>query len=56
VDADILALGYQTLARLKQAQGDTAGARQVLKEFEHLARQYHYLYLFTGLWPDSCIT
>jgi LuxR family transcriptional regulator, maltose regulon positive regulatory protein len=42
LDADILSLGYQSAARLKQAMGDTEGAIQILREFEQIARQNHF--------------
>jgi LuxR family maltose regulon positive regulatory protein len=38
-DADLIAMCYMALARLKQAQGDTVGAFKTLDEFTHLARQ-----------------
>jgi LuxR family maltose regulon positive regulatory protein len=37
VDADLVTLGYLTLARLKQARGDSQGALVVLHEFTRLA-------------------
>jgi LuxR family maltose regulon positive regulatory protein len=38
-DADLVALCYMALARLKQARGDHAGAIETLDEFARLARQ-----------------
>ena len=40
-DGDALMHGYQALARLKQARGDTQGAKATLDEFTQLAQQYH---------------
>jgi LuxR family transcriptional regulator, maltose regulon positive regulatory protein len=39
VDADVVALGHQALARLRLARGDGVGARATLESFAQLARQ-----------------
>jgi LuxR family transcriptional regulator, maltose regulon positive regulatory protein len=40
-DGEATMRGYQSLARLKQARGDTRGAKATLDEFTQLARKYH---------------
>ena len=40
-DGEATMRGYQSLARLKQARGDTRGAQATLDEFAQLARKYH---------------
>jgi LuxR family transcriptional regulator, maltose regulon positive regulatory protein len=42
VDADIVTQGYITLARLKQARGDSAGAIATLTEFAQLAHRHNF--------------
>ena len=41
-DGDVVMHGYQSLARLKQARGDTEGAKAILAEFTQLAHQHHF--------------
>ena len=41
-DGDATMRGYQSLARLKQARGDTRGAMETLDEFTQLARKYRF--------------
>jgi LuxR family maltose regulon positive regulatory protein len=43
MDADVLAMGYFGMARLKVAQGDGSSALQLLREFEMRARRGRYI-------------
>lgn len=46
VYADVVILGYLTLARLRRATGDDQGALSALDEFERLAEQRRYASIF----------
>jgi LuxR family maltose regulon positive regulatory protein len=50
-EGEILMQGYLSLARLKQARGDTEGARATLAEFGQLSQQQNF---FDGLIANVC--